>query len=322
LNKDELKFKYRILKSWGIKLFKSEGLVFTFPGLIRQIINNKPDKIIVSGFSVATVKLFLLSFIIRYEYYIWSGAVLRKGRFDSKIEIIKRKILSKKAAGFIVYGTKAKEYLLSLGIQPHKIHISYNTVDTSFFSSETRKLRKNSNEKFTLCYIGYLSPRKNVARLIELVKQFSHINYKLLIIGDGEERPALEDLTTRYSLQDKVIFTGFKQKKDLPAYLAQTDLFLFQTDFDIWGLVLNEAMAAGCCCLASINAGATHDLIENGMTGFSVDFAHQKTCADLIQNLFHRKEDMHRIGRKAEQYILNNASLALGADKFIQAIES
>lgn len=58
--------------------------------------------------------------------------------------------------------------------------------------------------------------------------------------------------------------------------MFQSHCFLFQTDFDIWDLVLVEAMSAGLPCISSIHAGATHDLIKDGVTGFAMNLSENR----------------------------------------------
>lgn len=324
LDLKECSFNYKILSSKGLKLFKSEGLVFTYPGLIPYIIKSKPDKIIVAGFSIATIKIFLLSHVLTFGYVIWTGAVIKKGRFDSKLQVLQRRVLIKKAQSFIAYGSKAKEYLESLGAKPGKIAIGINTVDTKFFTAETEKIRKalEPNPMPVLSYVGYLNKRKNVAQLIDLAKELSiHLKFKLIIAGDGEEKSELEDRVVNEGLADFIEFKGFVQKEKLPEIYAQTDIFLFQTNFDIWGLVLNEAMAAGCCCLASTHAGATQDLIQEGLNGFAVNFDETKNIASLIYELVKDPSRRNKIAQNGASFIREKASLEKAATGFIKSIE-
>ena len=144
-----------------------------------------------------------------------------------------------KAAGFIAYGSKAKEYLVSMGAPPEKVCIGMNTVDTTFFKEETSKHRSAVNGGLKrLLYIGYLVPRKNIDRLIDIISKLSETrkDFVLHILGDGSDRSKLETLVSEYHLQERIVFHGFVQKKDLPEHFAASTAFLFQTDFDIWGL--------------------------------------------------------------------------------------
>jgi glycosyltransferase involved in cell wall biosynthesis len=325
LNIEDFKFKYKILNSLKLRLFHSEGLLFTYPGILRIIISYKPDKIIVSGFSVASFKLFIYSLVFNIKYIIWSGSIFGQDRFDSSLRIYLRKLILKRAYAFISYGSQAKKYLIELGVNPEKINIGINTVDTIFFKLESDKIRNKLiryNLIHNLTYIGYLNKRKNVGKLIQICSQLKNKrnDFILHIVGDGEEIIYLKTLTENLKLSENVIFHGFKQKNELPQFYAVCDLFLFQTDFDIWGLVLNEAMAAGCCCLASKNAGATYDLIKDDHTGFIVDFKEIEKTSQLIHNLLNNKKLSNEIGNNASKFISEKVSLQNTVDGFLGVI--
>jgi len=140
------------------------------------------------------------------------------------------------------------------------------------------------------------------------------------IVGDGEDRTRLEEYVTDNRLTDFVTFHGFKQKADVALLLAQSDCFLFQTDCDIWGLVLVEAMASGLPCIASIHAGATHDLIREEATGFAVDFSETEEAVDKVNWILENPELSEEIGQNASRYIAENASIGVSAAGFVEAI--
>jgi glycosyltransferase involved in cell wall biosynthesis len=117
-----------------------------------------------------------------------------------------------------------------------------------------------------------------------------------------------------------VLFHGYKQKNDLPYFFAKADLFLFPTKFDIWGLVLNEAMSAGLPCLASLHAGAVHDLITENVTGFKVDFDLTEKVTRQIDFLLSNHDEARRVGTNAENFILEHASINKSTEGFLKAI--
>jgi glycosyltransferase involved in cell wall biosynthesis len=228
------------------------------------------------------------------------------------------------AKSFIAYGTKAKLYLEDLGANPEKIKIGINTVDTNFYISETEKLRNEkviTTEKRLLC-IGYLVKRKNISTLIESLQSTLVKNNDLFldIVGDGEDKAHLEQLVSDKGLSNKVIFHGFKQRDELPKFMANSYAFLFQTDFDIWGLTLNEAMSAGLPCLSSVNAGATIDLIEDNKNGFSVNFESKTDVEQILYKLVNDANYADQIGRAAKSTIIEKASIEKSAKGFTEAI--
>ncbi|MGQ9722104.1 MAG: glycosyltransferase family 4 protein [Candidatus Jordarchaeum sp.] len=320
------KFDYKILPSLRVTLPDKEKVVFTYRGLLRTIVNEKPKAIITNAFSIATTKIWLLSWIKKTNYIIWSGAIKRYRRPDPKIRTLHRKLLIRRAKGFIAYGTKAKEYLLSLGARPESIEIGINTVDIDFFREEVKKcsniLRRMNNKKILL-FVGYLTKGKRLDLLLKSIEIIAKTrnDFILKIVGDGAEKSNLKRLARELAISRFVSFEGYKQRQELVEYYAEAHCFLFPSEYDIWGLVLVEAMAAGLPCIASINAGATKDLIIDGATGFSINFNNPNEVAEKIRLILDDKQVANRIGEEASQFISQKASLSRSAEGFIRAIE-
>lgn len=319
-------FTYEVLPSKRMDMGHAENTIINYKGLGKVLKKEKPDKIIVIGFTVATMKLWWRSLFRKTDYLIWSGSIRRQGINTSLIRRIQRKMLIKRASGFIVYGTKSKEYFIGMGVPESRITIAVNTTDTAFFKERTNEIRAGNHRKDDykhLAYVGYLTPRKNVKLLLEvataLLKKRS--DFVLDIIGDGVLREELELYVKEHKLSDNVTFHGFKQKEDLPQFLAGSDVFLFQTDFDIWGLVLVEAMAAGLPCIASVNAGATQDLIQEGVTGFALDFSEMGKAAERIDRLLNNPDKANTIGMAAQQFIHENINIEKSVEGFMKAIK-
>jgi glycosyltransferase involved in cell wall biosynthesis len=323
LNPAEFMFDYKILQSRTFHFGNNEKTLFTYSKLLSVINKFNPDKIIISGFSFGTFKIWWRSLFKKTNYIIWSGSILRKGRNDSTIRLL-RKLLVKRASGFIAYGIKAKEYLISVGADEKKIFIAINTVETDFFANETKKLRMqiHTDDKKHLTFVGYLVARKNVIQLLRIVKRLAEIrkDFVLDLIGNGEQNGELEKFVREHGLSEQVIFHGFRQKNELPLFLAKSNCFLFQTSFDIWGLVLNEAMAAGICCLASKNAGSSYDLIEENENGYIIDFEDQEFIVEKLNHLLNHPEETNKIGKNASDFITKRATISVSAEGFLKAI--
>ncbi|NIM17568.1 MAG: glycosyltransferase [Candidatus Aminicenantes bacterium] len=324
LDMEECQFDYTILKSSPRNIFFAGKTWFTYSGLLKLIRQERPDQIIIIGFSLGTIKLWLRSFRVKTPIIIWSGTIPTSKH--SFLRRMQRKLIMKRVSGYIAYGSKAKEYLVSLGADPGKVHIAINTVDTTFFSSKTFQLRQELDEKGNkkhLTSIGYLIPRKNVFRVLEVVKLLAETrnDFILDLIGDGSDKKKLERFVADNGISSFVKFHGFRQTDELPFFLARSRCFLFQTDFDIWGLVLNEAMAAGIPCISSIHAGATHDLIIEGETGFAMDFADTGKVAECLNWILEYPDKARQIGDNAGKFIREHASLEKCVEGFIKVIE-
>ena len=318
-------FKYDVLASHMFRLGSSEKVLFTYKGLLDLVEKVQPDKIIISGFSIGTIKLWMRSLTKRTKYIIWAGSTLANQETRSWLRKAQRKVLLKQAKGVIAYGSQSRDYFLSMGVPESKINIAINTVDTKYFAEETAKIRKAGvapDERSHITYIGYLVPRKNLYRILAVVKQLLHSreNFVLDIIGDGEDRENLKNFVMQNNLAGHVTFHGFKQKEELPHILATSKCFLFQTDFDIWGQVLVEAMAAGVPCISSVWAGATYDLIQEGVTGFAMDFGDTEKVADKVKWILDNEEEAKRIGENASVFVAENASIRNSVSGFLEAL--
>jgi glycosyltransferase involved in cell wall biosynthesis len=320
----ECLFDYNILSSRKISYFDREKIIFSYRGLLGIVNRENPDVVISAGFSLATTKLWLRSFFKKTNYIIWSGAIVNQDKPESLIRKIQRRQVIKKADRFISYGTKAKEYLISLGVPHHKISIALNTVDTDFFLKEKRDdqdLREDKRRK-NLLYIGHLEKRKRVDLLLLIIKSLlgKRDDFILKLVGDGAQREMLNRMAKDIKIMDHVYFEGFKQKNELAPYLKEADCFLFPTGFDIWGLALVEAMAVGVPCIASIHAGATHDLVRDGINGYKMDFFQTEQVADRVDWILNHPETARALGQNAKEFIKTHVQIENSALAFAETI--
>ncbi len=314
LNPSEFKFPYTVLDSGKMSLFGREGVLLTYSGIRKLVRHQQPDVVVVAGFSLATLKLFLLSLVSRVPYYIWSGVIHSPNRRQSLRQRWYRSLLAKRAKGGIAYGTRAGEYLRDLGIRTEGIQVAINTVDTTFFQEATCRYRQQQNQSTIakkLVYVGYLTRGKRVDLLLRLVKQLAgqRNDFYLQIIGDGPEMAPLKEQAERLEIRSLVEFTGFVQKEELPRYLADAYVFLFPSEYDIWGLVLVEAMAAGIPVLASYKAGASLDLVQEGLNGWMINFEDIPLVAARVASLLSDPEMQARMSVEAVRFVQNNVTL-------------
>ncbi len=324
IKESEFKFNYIFLdKGNKESKAKNKGL-FYYPGLLSAVNKYQPDKIIVSGLSVATFKIWWKSHFDSRPYCIWSGSIDIKKRKIGAFKTWCRKLFVKRASSFYSYGSLAKKYLQELGAKEEDIVIIGNTVDVSFFKEEVVKLRKEHpvSKKKHLLYLGYIYPGKNIVPLIEIMERLTQIRQDVIldVVGDGVSRAEMENMVKNKGLNSYIKFHGFKQKEELPSYLARTTCMLFQTELDVWGLVLNEAMASKVTCFASINAGATEDIIIDGETGFKVDFQQTEQVTKKLNDILDQPQLLKRIGQNACELIESQYSLKVCAQKMISRL--
>jgi len=150
-----------------------------------------------------------------------------------------------------------------------EIEVIYNFVDTAQFSKKPldafKKVIAPAGEKIII----HASNFRKVKRVQDVVKIFANIiktlPSKLLFVGDGPERATAEDLARELGVCDHIRFVGKQERME--EILAVGDLFLLTSEYESFGLVALEAMAAG-VPVVSTNAGGLGEVNIDGVTGY------------------------------------------------------
>ena len=180
-----------------------------------------------------------------------------------------RKWIIRQADGIIVNGSSGRRYIRSLGGNENEIFVVPYTTDIYPFAKIPRT--EPSHIPFELIYVGQLIERKGLVPFIETLVRWcqTHPSRKIrfTLVGDGPLRNKLAKIKTPQNLV--LNFTGFIPYCDLPNIYARTDLLVFPTFADTWGLVVNEALAAGVPVLGSLYSQAVEEMIEDEVNGWT-----------------------------------------------------
>jgi glycosyltransferase involved in cell wall biosynthesis len=103
------------------------------------------------------------------------------------------------------------------------------------------------------------------------------------------------------ALSERAVFLGFVNQNDLPDVYAGADIFVMPSEREPWGLVLNEAMAAGLAAVASDEVGGGVDLLEHERTGFVFPSRDWDTMVGIVRRLVADDELRQRVGSAAAE---------------------
>ena len=153
-------------------------------------------------------------------------------------------------------------------------------------------------DAFLVVAIGRLVPIKRIDRLVRSFAILAGMvaNARLVIVGDGAERPALEALVAELGLGSRVRFAGWQA--DTPAWYAAADVVALTSDREGTPLALIEAAAAGRPVVAG-DVGGVADVVIDGLTGFVVAPADEAAFADRLGRLAVDPELRQRLGQAA-----------------------
>ena len=142
---------------------------------------------------------------------------------------------------------------------------SFLQINDELISSARRKWFKE--DKPTLLYSGRLGKEKNLYLLINIYNRLKaqELDFRLIFAGDGPEKAMLEEMSNN---ERDIIFTGRLEREELKAVYHLSDLFVFPSDTDTFGMSVLEAQSLGLPSIVS-KLGGPKEIIKDGVTGYS-----------------------------------------------------
>lgn len=180
---------------------------------------------------------------------------------------------------FLAIGTLNRNLYRHYGVPQEKIFLAPYSVDNDFFADRALEardaaaaLRQNFGiveNDLVFLYVAKLIDRKRPLDLILAHHELrDRKDIHTIIVGDG---PLSNDCLNmaRKDGMNNVHLVGFKNQTELPLYYAAANVMVLPSEYETWGLVVNEAMACGIPCIVSNKCGCAPDMIIPGETGFT-----------------------------------------------------
>jgi 1,2-diacylglycerol 3-alpha-glucosyltransferase len=238
-------------------------------------------------------------------------------------EQIKRRIISQYTAA-LVGGQPQKRYLAKLGMPAASIACGYNIVgNAAFHPDRIRDLPQPLARPYFLAINRFVT-KKNLPGLLNAYATYRQLAgdsaWDLVLCGDGPMRGQLEQQIRDRGIQSHVHLPGFLQQDQLLPYFAHAQCFVHTSTHEQWGLVINEAMAAGLPVIVSDRCGCVEDLLLEGVNGFSFDPDKPEELTRLMLRMSSGEVDRQAMGQAALQHI-QQFSPSYFADGLMQAID-
>nr|WP_309098433.1 glycosyltransferase family 4 protein [Fredinandcohnia onubensis] len=303
-------FKGVFLKGIGVGVDKAVSLE-----VIKYLKKGKYDHIVVSNFSTPTG-------IIAIEYMRLNKMVYSlesDGGFLKNNNRVKEQLKKHIIKGAELYFSTAKmhdEYYIKYGAEPDKI-LRYPF--TSLYKSDIlmkplEKSEKNHlrnklgiKEDKVVLSVGQFIHRKGFDILVKASKDLND-NVGIYIVG-GDPTEEYIQLRRRLKLNN-VHFIGFKNGAELREFYKAADLFVLPTREDIWGLVINEAMAYGLPVITTDKCIAGLELVNDSENGFIVPINNSSSLATQIIEVLKDQKVVDEMSKssleKIQKYTIEN----------------
>lgn len=200
------------------------------------------------------------------------------------------------------------EMMRSLGIPEERISMALDTVDNGWWLAECARADRGTVRRAwgideverVVLFCGKLQPWKRPVDVLKAFAAAAISGSRLVFAGEGAERDRLEAEASTLGIRDRVHFLGFLNQSQLPGVYKASDLMVISSEYEPFGLVVNEAMLCGCPVVASDKVGAVRDLIVAGRTGFVYPCGDTRALATILQE---------SLGDLAGLSIIRNAAL-------------
>jgi glycosyltransferase involved in cell wall biosynthesis len=309
-------FEHKFLKNWraGDQVGGFWSLIN--PGIVSELRRHRYDALIVNGHNHATYLLAMLAaktlgtaVMMRCETHLG----LQRSAFRRSVRKPLMSFLYNRICDLCLpIGTLNKEFYVFHGVERNRMFTVPYTVDNEYFISAARQYAKPElrdelgvpGDKPIILFASKILSRK---RPMDLLLAFHRLreqgtNAALLFVGSGERELELKDYVRAHQLAD-VHFLGFRNQSELPKYYSMADVFVFPSENEPWGLVLNEVMCAGLPIIASREIGAVPDLVRHEENGFIYDAGNIDQLSDCLHQLLITPDLRKRMGDRSRKLI-------------------
>ena len=245
---------------------------------------------------------------------IWDRTLLPLSRKEKMVVLTKSTLATDYLRG------KGLENVTTVGVGVDIENIYKETLEDDHHEFVEYLREKKGNNKFLL-YIGAIEERRNILFLLDTFATVLKIKpeCRLVLVGKGSEEYTAKCLKKmdQLGIRDKVFFQKRVEQRYLKFIYALSDVFLLPTRYEIFGMVLLEAMYFGLPVITTRNGGSC--TLINSENGIVIDNFDVNTWSEKIEKLLSNSEECKKIGENAHKTIAEEYTWDALADRFLQA---
>lgn len=288
-------------------------------GAVRGIYENGHDVVIVGGYNqTMSWTAALLARVLDIPVVPWSGTWQESISMNNALISKIRRMYTNLGDAWIAYGTRSAQMLIEWDASSENVYKAINTVDVESIQASISRKPTPETER-TLLYVGQLIPRKNVGSIINAMDRLSDLRINLSVVGDGPMRDQLENRAK--SSGQNITFHGFVPRSKIFHYYLESDLLVLPSKEEVWGLVINEALACGVPVIVSSKCGCATDLVRDGFNGCIYNLEDTGDLSETLREAFQNRNKFAEPDAIMDD-ARNRFNIAESVAGFIRAINS
>lgn len=308
-------FSYTFLKAQVIH--KKGKYIHNNPDVWGVLNRLKPDVVITSGFNPTHLYAFMWACLNRKTHIPMTDGTLESEESLSFLHCLVRRIIYRFSGAFIGASVGSRRLYGSYGIPVERFFQSHLCANNEAFYPCVSVSRT-----YDFMFCGRFSSEKNPSFALDVaigVARSLGRHVKLLFVGSGAMLDAVKDYAYCHSDELEATFKGFVQQNDLPKLYCDSKIFLFPTSWDPWGVVANEACAAGQAVIVSPHAGVVNELVLHNDNGYVLPLE-LTLWVEHATNLLSNSVLLKQFSEQSLQRV-QNFSYAAAARGVIDAVE-
>lgn len=263
----------------------------------RRLDELDPDVLITTGFSP--------TFLAGVAWCRWRNrphVPFQDGWLGSEASLgplhrLARRWVIRSSSTFLVPSLKSRAFFLHYGVPDGRIFTSHLCADNDAFTPWV-----GAPPTYDLMFSGRLEPMKQPMLFARVATRLARRrpSLKVLVLGKGVQRAEVEEQLRR----GRVTYTyaGFAPQRDLPRHYSSARVFMFPTTGEPWGVVANEACAAGVPVVTTPGAGAAGEIVVHGKTGLVLPLD-EDLWVEQVGQLLDDEDRRSALGRAAREII-------------------
>lgn len=241
-----------------IKYRRGELSLFTLVDA-WPFLQRRPAAVLLGGWeSPAYWQLFLAARLTGVRTVGFYESTLHTNRHRSGLVAAARRWFFKHLDAVVVPGIAAERAILEFGVAPDRVFRGFNAVDVSKIASRARSSPRNASPgSHAFLFVGQLIHRKQPDVLLRAFAAVRRDADTLQFVGDGPLRASLEREAEHLGIAGHVTFTGSLDNDTTIDVIVASDTLVLPSVEEVWGLVVNEALAAGLHAVVTQDSGVS-----------------------------------------------------------------